>query len=65
MQDVPKHIQKPSWYRAWTSEKIPDDIEIKNDIQIEKMRQSCKLAKKILNSVKLLIEVSKLITKKT
>ncbi|KAF7993315.1 hypothetical protein HCN44_006375 [Aphidius gifuensis] len=56
MHDVPSHIQKPSWYKAWTSEKLPDEIEIKNDIQIEKMRQSCKLAKKILNSVELLIE---------
>ncbi|XP_034945490.1 methionine aminopeptidase 1D, mitochondrial [Chelonus insularis] len=56
MRQVPDYIPKPSYYKTSIPLEIIEKIEIKNDHQIEKMKKSCKLAKHVLNQVKLLIK---------
>ncbi|XP_015116660.1 methionine aminopeptidase 1D, mitochondrial [Diachasma alloeum] len=55
-KDVPSSIPKPCYYRSYSQEIPPPIIEIKNDDQIESMRQSCMLAKKVLNHTKNIIK---------
>lgn len=47
---VPDHIDKPFYYETQGSSKTDTigDIEIKNSEQIQRMRESCKLAANIL-----------------
>lgn len=61
MRDVPSFISKPCYYKSWSKEIPPPIIEIKNNDQIESMRQSCMLAKKVLNHTATLIKVGRLL----
>lgn len=48
---VPDHIDKPCYYETQKKPQDPSfglSIEIKNDEQIQRMRESCKLAANIL-----------------
>lgn len=47
---VPDHIAKPKYYNVRNQPSRTDgNIEIKNEDQILKMRESCRLAANILN----------------
>ncbi|KAK0175551.1 hypothetical protein PV327_009294 [Microctonus hyperodae] len=53
---VPSYIPKPLYYETLFPEDTNDIIEIKNDNQIECIRESCLFAKTILNNVGLFIK---------
>lgn len=55
---VPEHIEKPSYYYQYEPPSISEgSSEIKRKIQIDKMRESCKLAANILNDCGKLVQV--------
>lgn len=49
---VPNTINKPSYYIDGVPTTAPDLPEVKNDEQISKMKDSCKLAANILDEIK-------------
>lgn len=54
---VPEHILKPNYYEEHVIQKPTcNNIEIKNSEQIIKIRKSCKLAAKILQSCKKIVK---------
>lgn len=54
---MPEHINRPSYFDTSVPPPGPDEPEIKTAAQIQKMRESCKLARFILNSVGKYIKV--------
>lgn len=55
---VPDHIVKPSYFATGVpTETVPDFPEIKNLEQIERMRDSCKIAANILKKIENWIQV--------
>nr|CAI5849846.1 unnamed protein product [Callosobruchus analis] len=56
---VPDHIPKPSYYLTGEPTDLVPCEEIKNDVQISKMRDSCRLAARILNDVEGFIQAGK------
>lgn len=55
---VPDHIQKPSYYDTKNKpSRTYGTIEIKNEEQIARMRESCKLAANILDKCKGIVNV--------
>lgn len=55
---VPAYIPQPSYSQSAVPKNGPAMPEIKNEYQIECMRQSCKLASHILHQVNTLIKVN-------
>uniref|UniRef100_A0A0C9PXG5 MAP1D protein n=1 Tax=Fopius arisanus TaxID=64838 RepID=A0A0C9PXG5_9HYME len=53
---IPASIAKPCYYKSQSQDIPPQIVEIKNENQIECMRHSCRLAKKILNHTKEIIK---------
>lgn len=60
---VPAYIPQPSYSKSEIPENGPVTPEIKDECQIECMRQSCKLASHILHQVDALIKVNYLLNK--
>lgn len=54
---VPAYIPQPSYSQSTVPKNGPTTPEIKDEYQIECMRQSCKLASRILHQVNTLIKV--------
>ncbi|KFM57911.1 Methionine aminopeptidase 1D, mitochondrial, partial [Stegodyphus mimosarum] len=48
---IPRHIEKPSYAETGVAEEADDDIEILNENKLKKMRQSCALAKLVLEEI--------------
>jgi hypothetical protein len=48
---VPEHVQRPSYFDTSVPHPGPKEPEIKTVAQIERMRESCRLARFILDSV--------------
>jgi methionyl aminopeptidase len=55
---VPQHINQPSYFDTSMPPPGPHEPEIKTVAQIKKMRESCRLARFILDSVGKYIKVS-------
>ena len=51
VKTLPKHINRPPYAKTGhvAAQKVGEDIEIKNDLQILGMRKAGKMARKILN----------------
>lgn len=47
--DIPDHVEKPVYYLTGDPGPSQTFIDVKNDESIEKMKESCKLARSILN----------------
>lgn len=60
---VPAYIPQPSYSESKVPENGPITPEIKDESQIECMRQSCKLASHILHQVDALIKVNYFLNK--
>ncbi|XP_021934481.1 methionine aminopeptidase 1D, mitochondrial isoform X2 [Zootermopsis nevadensis] len=54
---VPEHISRPSYFDTFVPSPAPDEAEIKTPAQIKKIRDSCRLAQFILDSVGKYIKV--------
>lgn len=48
---VPEHVKRPSYFDTSLPHPGPNEPEIKTVAQIERMRDSCRLARFILDSV--------------
>jgi methionyl aminopeptidase len=57
-QTVPDHIVKPRYYETGQKPEQDDFIEIKNEEQIQGMREACKLAANILKRCGNIVRVS-------
>ncbi|XP_022920078.2 methionine aminopeptidase 1D, mitochondrial [Onthophagus taurus] len=57
MKPVPITIRKPDYYKSGSTMITPEEPEIKNAKQIQRMRESCKLAAQILNKIGKFIRV--------
>jgi methionyl aminopeptidase len=55
---VPQHINHPSYFDTSVPPPGPDEPEVKTAAQIKKMKESCRLARFILDSVGKYIRVS-------
>lgn len=51
VRPVPEHIKKPSYYKTGQPKVCPETIEIKSMEEIGQMRESCRLATRILKEV--------------
>ena len=51
MRFVPEYIKKPEYYETGTPDATPLQLTILGQLEIEKLRDSCKLARYILDSV--------------
>lgn len=50
-KSIPDHIKKPKYHQNGTPFSGPAQPEVKNSVQIEKMRHSCKLAASVLYQI--------------
>lgn len=57
VNDVPDNIDAPPYYKSKIVPASPFYSEIKNQVQIEGMRQSCQLAREILDSLHGIVQV--------
>jgi hypothetical protein len=55
--NVPEHINRPPYYKNDILPPAPSVPEIKSSEQIEKMRKSCALARRVLNYSKSIVKV--------
>jgi hypothetical protein len=55
---VPEHINRPSYFDTLVPSPGPDEPEIKTPAQIKKIKESCRLAQFILDSVGKYIKAS-------
>ncbi len=56
-RNVPEHINRPPYYKTDIPPPGPSVPEIKSSEQIEKMRKSCALARRVLNYSKSILKV--------
>lgn len=54
---VPDDIRKPSYYATGLPSEAPQFPEVKSESQIQKMRESCRLAANILKNVENIVQV--------
>ncbi|GJQ66353.1 hypothetical protein Trydic_g4393 [Trypoxylus dichotomus] len=59
IRTVPKHIKTPNYILGSPTMSVPDIPEIKSEIQIAGMRDSCRLAAKLLQIIGQFIQVGK------